>query len=351
MESKIKKNYISKEFIINLGFSFAIFAFLFSMRALLKIFQILSKGTFSAVPIFVLFILTFFTTFNHIIPLAFLYSSMALFARLSMDRELLVFSSSGISSLKVLRPIIIFAVVGTLFLLVFDLFLLPEISFKQRNLLQNLKLKNPLSLIQEKNVINGIPGITIYFGKVYKDFRLEDISIIYTENQTVNFLNANSGSLSYDRKQNKLLFKLSNGNIVSRPNEGAITNLSFKQYSFLYSLPTEFISVQSEPKISERHLTYLLSEYGVDEKIEVNKRIIFGIMPFLFIFIGSGLGYRVRQKNKVLHIGLGGIVGMLFFQLIFVGELLAKKIGTPYLIWASMLLSVILVVSLWKKEC
>ncbi len=351
MRIKIRNVYLLKEFAINLFFAFALFSFLFSMRTFLKIFEVLVQETFSPLQVTLLFILTFVTTFSYIIPLSFLYSSMALFARLSMDRELLVFSSSGIAPLKLTRPLLLCSVVATVFLVLFNLYLMPGASYQQRTIIQTLKFKNPLALLQEKNVISDIPGITIYLGKIHRGFRVENISITHTEEKKINFLKAEKGSLLYDREKNTLVFKLENGCLVSQYSTDSISSLNFKNYTFTFSLPSYFKQNVLEPKMSEKTLITLLSHYGFEEKLELHKRFILGITPIFFIFLGSGLGRRVQQKSKILHIGLGCIIGILFFQLLFIGELFARKVNYPTLIWIVPIVLVTAVLPLWKRKC
>ncbi|HNS33542.1 MAG TPA: LptF/LptG family permease, partial [bacterium] len=347
----IRHNYILKEFGINLFFSFAIFAFMFSMRAMLKVFELFIKGTFSPVLVSMFFFLTFITTFTHIIPLAFLYSSMAVFARMSMDRELLIFTSSGIASSKLMRPIFLIAIAGTFFLVIFNLYLMPEASNRQRELVQTLKFRNPLSLIQEKNIISDIPGITLYMGKVNRNFEMENIAITQKEKDRINFLMAEKGNLKYDGKKNIFIFNLEDGYIVSQYSKESISNLNFKYYTFAFSLPSHFKQNMIKTRISDMHFSQLLSGWEFEEQLELNKRLVFAVTPLFFIFLGAGLGRRVRQKSKILHIGLGGIIGILFFQIVFIGEIFARKAGFPPLIWLSILISGAAAFSLLERKC
>ena len=325
MAMKIKNAYILREFTGNILFAFAIFAFMFSLRALLKIFEVFIQGAFAPLSILALFLLTFVTTLAYIIPLTFLYSSQALFARLSADRELIIFSSTGTNPEKLMKSLLLFSLPATVFLLFFNLFLMPEAGYRQRKMLQTLRFKNPLSLIQEKNVTATIPEITLYIEKIHRDYRIENIAITRTKEGQTNFLNAESGRMEYNREKNILIFKLINGRLVSQLSESSISTLKFAHYTFSIPLPSHYRQNKIERGISEMHLSALLDKKGLAENIEVHKRIIFGITPLFFVLLGAGMGRKIKQKSRVLHIGTGGIAGILFFQLIVLGEMLAAR--------------------------
>lgn len=351
MNLKIKSSYILKEFLLNCLFSFAVFAFMFSLRSFLKVFEILIRGTFSPFLVAVLFLLTFITTFIYIIPLTFLYSSLALFARMSMDRELIVFSSAGINPARLIKSLLPVSIAASGFLLLFNLFLMPEASYRQRSIVQSLRFKNPLSLIQEKDITDDIPGVTIYLEKIHPDFRVENIAITQTDNGRVNFLKAEKGDIEYDRAKNILIFNLDNGSLLSHESKDSISTLNFRHYAFTVSLPSYFRHALIKPKISEMRLSELLSSGMLEERMEVHKRVIFGVTPLLFMLLGAGLGRKIKQKSKILHIGLGGVVGVLFFQLLVLGELLARRAFSPFPLWLPLLLSAAAALSIWKRKC
>ncbi len=351
MRLKIRTSYILGEFSLNMIFATAVFAFMFSMRALLKIFELYVRGTFSPFLVSKVFFLALASTFSIIIPLAFLYSSTAIFARMSMDRELLVLSSSGIPPLRMTGPLILLSSFTVLFLVMFNLYVLPAANYSQRQLIRALRFRNPLSLIQEKNVITEIPGITIFLGKIDRDFRIEDISITQTEDGRINFIRAGNGNLKYDRKENALIFSLRDGSLVSQYRKEEIATLNFDCYTFTYTLPESFIPRAAASKMSDRMLPELLSVGGFEETLEINKRIVYGVTPILFMFLGAAIGRRVRQKSKILHVGLGGATGLIFYQAVFAGEILARRFAFPPLVWSGAIVSGLSSFLLWRKKC
>ncbi|MCM8821111.1 MAG: LptF/LptG family permease, partial [Candidatus Omnitrophica bacterium] len=344
MEIKIKSYYISKEFFINFLFAVGITVFIFSLDAVFQIIEVLVKGTFYPVIVLFIFFLTLFSSFLYIIPLSFLYASSSLFSRLAIDRETLIFSSSGINPYRLTSILLIFAFIGSLFLLIFNFFLLPEMSYKRREMIYRLQFKNPLSLLQEKNTTTDIPGITIYIEEIKPSYKIKNVSITYTEMEKTHFLKAERGGANYDPVTNQMVFNLQNGFLLIYDSVQTISKLDFANYRFVIPLPHNFGTHGTiKPKVSEMYIAELLSGNGMREKIEIQKRIVFSVIPIVFVLIGTSLGIKLRQESRLLHIGIGGGIAMLFLQLVVFGEILSYKTEISLFVW----LPVVILLIVW----
>ena len=334
MEIKIKTRYISQEFFINFIFAVGITIFIFSLDAVFQIIEILVKGTFYPVVVFFIFLLTLFSSFLYIIPLSFLYASSSLFSRLTIDREILIFSTSGINPHRLMGVLLLSAFIGSIFLSLFNFFLLPEMSYKRREMVYLLQFKNPLSLLQEKNITTEIPGITIYIEKIRPSYRMKNISITYKEMEKTHFLKAEGGTVNYSPDTNQMIFNLRNGFLIIYDSVQTISKLDFANYRFVLTLPHNFGARETiKPRVSEMRLYDLLSSNGIRERIEIQKRIVFSVIPIVFVLIGTSLGIRLQQESRLLHIGIGGGIALLFLQLVVFGEMLSYKTGLPLFIW------------------
>ncbi len=341
MAVKIKNRYISQEFLVNFLFSLGIFSFIFSLQAIFQIIELLVKGTFYPVVVLGLFFISLFSAFIYIIPLTFLYAATSLFSRLSADRELLILSSTGISPFKLIRTLMVFAFLGVLFLLVFNLFLLPEMNYKKRDMIYRLRFRNPLSLLQERNITDGIPGITIYIEKISEGFNLKNIAITYRDEERINFMKAESGVVKYDAEESNLVFNLHKGFIIIYDSIQTISRLNFDGYRFVFSLPAGFKGLQGRSKISDMRLNTLISKGGIGEMIELNQRIVFSVIPLIFVLLGAGIGIKLKQQSKMLHIGLDGGITLLFLQFIILGEMLSFASGNPFFVWIPVVIFMI----------
>ncbi|MDD3726048.1 MAG: LptF/LptG family permease [Candidatus Ratteibacteria bacterium] len=339
MEIKIKTRYISKEFFTNFIFAIAITIFIFSLDALFQVIEVLVSGTFYPVVVSCIFLLALFSSFLYIIPLSFFYATSALFSRLAVDREILIFSSSGINPYRLTGVLFIFALIGSLFLFFFNFFILPEMSYKKREMIHRLQFKNPLSLLREKNTTTDIPGVTIYIGKISHSYKIKNISITYKDMGKTHFLKAERGSAGYNSETNEMIFNLQNGFLIIYDSLQTISRLDFTNYRFVLPLPDSFgAKHQVKPKVYEMRLAELLANNGIKEKIEIHKRMVFSVIPIVFILIAASIGIKLKQESKLLHIGIGGGIAMLFLQLIILGEILTYKTGLPVFIWTPVFL-------------
>lgn len=334
MEIKIKTRYISKEFFTNFIFAIAITIFIFSLDALFQIIEILVKGTFYPSVVLYVFFLTLFSSFLYIIPLSFLYATTSLFSQLNMDREILIFSSSGISYYRLTSILLVFAFIGSIILFFFNFFLLPKMEYKRREMIYRLQFKNPLSLLQEKTATTEIPGVNIYIENLSSSYKMKNISITYTEMGKTHFLKAENGTAEYNSKTNELIFHLQDGFLLVYDSPHTISRLDFTNYRFVLHLPASFgVRKPGKPKVTEMTLSDLLASNGIKEKIEINKRGVFSVIPVVFVLVGTSIGRKLKQRSRLLHIGIGGGIALVFLQLIVLGEVLTYKTELPVFIW------------------
>jgi len=320
----------------------AIFVFIFSLDAIFRIIDLLVKGTFYPMLVLCIFFLSLIASFLYIIPLTFLYASAALFSRLSTDREVLVFSSSGIDPRRLVRLLLFFAFVASLFLLVFNLYLLPEASYKKRDMIRRLRVRNPLSLLHEKSITTEIPGITVYLEKISRSHDIRNVSITYKEKGLTNFLKAEGGTVRYDPADNLLIFDLRDGFAIIYDSVQTVSRLNFSSYRLVSRLPSGFGGSIGRTKMSDMRLATLISRGGISEMVEVNKRLIFSIIPAIFVLLGAGIGMKLKQQSKMLHIGLGGGITLVFLQLVVLGEMFSYKANTSVFVWLPVMLFILI---------
>jgi lipopolysaccharide export LptBFGC system permease protein LptF len=122
------------------------------------------------------------------LPLAVLLSSLMTFGNLGEHFELTAIKSSGISLLRAMRPIGIFAVVLTIVAYLSNNYLVPKVNLKTFSLLYDIRMKSPALDIKEGVFYAGIPSYSIKVNKKMDDVRLRDI-IIYNHGDQQGNLN------------------------------------------------------------------------------------------------------------------------------------------------------------------
>lgn len=344
---KLKTKYIFKNFWINFFYSFLILLFIFMLKSFFQIFDLIVKGTFAFLPLLKFFGSTMLTSFEYIIPLTVLVSSMSFFSTLYSDRELQVFAFSGISNLFLIKPLIIFSIIFTLFLFYFNLFILPYIRFVNRDVIHQLKIRNPLSLIIEKEIIKDIPDTTIYVEKIFRNFNMKNISITKREEDSTIFLKAEKGKVFYKPDENKLVFILENGTFLNYT-ENSINSVDFKTYEFYLELTEQFKKTEIKPEIPEFNFYELKKSKSIEAIIELHERYVYSLTPLVLLFLGCGIGMNLKQKNKILYIGIGGFISIIFFELLMLGEIMVRKFSVPYPIYLPILFCILLTKKFWK---
>ncbi len=349
MAAKIKERYIAGEFYVNFLFSFLLFSFLFSIEGVFRALGYMASGAFYPFAIISIFFITFIAAFQYIIPLTFLYGMTALFSRLSADRELIIFSTAGIRPVKILQGLFRATLLTTLFLLFCNLYIIPEANLKRRSMLNLLRLREPLALLQEKTMVRDIPGITIYIEKITENYELSNIAITQEAEGRVNFLKAESGEASHRPGDNLFVFDLENGSIITHLSGDRIATLNFSEYQFTVKLPDRLSPGAIRTRITEVPTGELMLSGSIEDRMEIHRRILFASTPFIFLLLGSGIGMKLRQKSRMLHIGLGGFISLFFLQLTALGEVLSRRAGTPLFIWTPFLVLAISGMIIWRR--
>lgn len=112
------------------------------------------------------------------LPLAVLLSSLMTFGNLGEHFELTAIKSSGISLIRAMRPIGIFAAGLTILAYLSNNYLVPKVNLKTFSLLYDIRMKSPALDIKEGVFYAGIPNYSIKVNQKLDDVRLKDI-IIY----------------------------------------------------------------------------------------------------------------------------------------------------------------------------
>ncbi len=147
------------------------------------------------------------------LPLAVLLSSLMTFGNLGEHFELTAIKSSGISLIRAMRPIGIFAVLLTIGAYLSNNYLVPKVNLKTFSLLYDIRMKSPALDIKEGVFYAGIPNYSIKVNQKKDDIRLNDIIIYNHTGQTgnLNVTLADSGRMETFFNDSYLKLTLYNG--------------------------------------------------------------------------------------------------------------------------------------------
>ncbi|MBT7896027.1 MAG: YjgP/YjgQ family permease [Flavobacteriales bacterium] len=153
--------YLIKSFIGPFLISLIIVIFILLMQFLWKyIDDLIGKGldTFQVSQLIMYSIARFIPL---ALPIAVLVSSVMVIGKLGEDYELSALQSSGISFLKIIKPIFLIVIVISSFSYIFSNYIMPIANFKGGSLLYDIKKKKPALNIKEGIFYNDIDGYSI----------------------------------------------------------------------------------------------------------------------------------------------------------------------------------------------
>ena len=162
--------------------TFGICLFIFLMQFLwMYVDEMVGKG----IEIHILAQLFFYAAMTfvpRVLPLAILFASLMTFGNLGERLELLAMKASGISLVRIMKPLVIFLVFIAISAFFFQNNVIPVSQVKMYTILLSVKQKSPELQIPEKTFYSGINGQNIYVRerdnkkKLLKDIMIYDYS-------------------------------------------------------------------------------------------------------------------------------------------------------------------------------
>ena len=212
---RIIDRYILKSFLRPFITTFLVILFVLVMQTLwLRFDQIAGKGISIAIILKFLGYLSLMMV-PQAFPIAILLSSIMAMGKLAETYELAALKSAGISLKRIIRPLILLAILfgGINFLFLNNVF--PRAAFKSKNLLVNMQKKKPALALIAGRFNSDIPGYQIRFDEKYGEEKnlLKNV-LIYdlTDNRgNVKNITAKTGKITTEEGSKYMTFTLYDG--------------------------------------------------------------------------------------------------------------------------------------------
>jgi hypothetical protein len=68
----------------------------------------------------------------------------------------------------------------------------------------------------------------------------------------------------------------------------------------------------------------------------------------IFLILGYCTGCKLKHKNRVLYIGFGGLISIIFFELLIIGELIVRKFEKSIFIYLPVIVFILVIKRSWK---
>ena len=194
------------------------------------------------------------------IPFGTFAGCMISYLKLQNDKEILVMKSAGMNPLRLSKPAIFIAILGSVILFIISHFIMPK-TFKNFKILQNEIRNSSESLIVKDNVFIDLNKFqTIFIHSLKENNQLEEIFI--QDRSDTNYLIeffAKKGNLDFDKN---IILSMQDGTRISTDSRDKSTILNFKSYDI------EIIQ-ESNKKTAARVIEY--NEYNFFELLKASK--------------------------------------------------------------------------------
>jgi len=304
------------------------------------------------------------TVIPLIIPIAFLFSVLKTFSRLSAESELIAYLSCGISKLRLCVSVFVIGAICAGINLSLNLYGVPWANKSFNDQMDMLYASSAVELIRPREFISDFYGVTLYADSVdSKDFQLFNVLIKDERSKEAPLvITAKRAALVKGAGKWAVLLRLLDGNILfEQPQD--LENIRSVDFSVLN------INLLQKKDILLRGMTPLtmpwpillqalkdtINNYAdqIPYLIEYHKRIAVSLSSILFAWLGIVFGITKLRAVKSRSAILACAFMLLYFLLYYLGTHLSSK---GYLhVGLSMWLGNIVIASIagyktWRNE-
>ena len=281
------------------------------------------------------------------IPMALLIGILVAFGRLSSDREVVVMMACGISPYRLLRPVLVFALLCWALDSWVLLKAMPDGNQKSREITQEIAMDRAEGEVRPRVFFEDFPGIVLYVRQVpLNGGGWEDVLAADTSNpsQPIIFL-ARRGRMVVDRQAKTIQMVLEDGTRHTTKLDDPTSYQIVRFDSTIVSLNPESVFPLVGPPRGERELYVSDLKARVAELeaaglpphnaiMEIHKKFSIPIACFVFAVLGVALGASHRKDGKMASFVLGTAVIFVYYVIMFTAQALTK--GGWVAAWLSM---------------
>jgi lipopolysaccharide export system permease protein len=282
---------------------------------------------------------------SYALPLGMLTGVLMTLGRLSSDNEITAMRAAGLSILRISRPALVLAVLGTLIGLRVNFESMPWAKLEYEREFASAIKANPLRFIRPKTFIREFPGYVIYVGSMsgadVRDFWLWQLD---SGKRVIRLVRAESGRVDYDGTANEFIITLNRGyeedHDRKTPDDfaqsmrissfgqiepfrlsmaryfGAETVHQKLQWMTYAELETEKARLEREP----------LPAAGAKQKardimkvtLTIQDKVNMALAVFSFALVGVPLGIKVSRRETSANLALAVVLALSYYFLIVV---------------------------------
>ncbi len=394
---KFFDRYIIKEIIPPFFIGLLIYAFVLLMNQVFLLSELfIAKGVALRV-VAQIFLYLIPSVLAFAVPMAVLMGILAGLSRLSTDSEVVAFKSLGINNLRLLRPVLAFALGGWLVTSYLSLYLAPRFNHKwvltlTRSVLAKVQLK-----INPREFNESIPDVVLFIQDITQENRWKNIFVhLSRPGEEPRAIFAQTGRLNFFPEIKRATLELVEGSIHSEPpkNPERYSVTFFDRIEEEISIETLFAQFSREKRVREKDIGELIAEVekikarrveinGEKTKleallkaegearrkdieyrlwqndrewrshwVEIHKKFALPFVCFIFVLMSIPLGMSTKKGGRTSGFTISLGIILVYYILITAGEKLAMDgLLSPFLgMWGPNLVFLTAAVYLFARS-
>lgn len=269
------------------------------------------------------------------LPLAFLLGILLCFGRLTSDSEMIALRASGISLMRIIRPVFFFCIAvygGALYL---QTTILPQADWQSTLSIKHLE-QNAVSLLEEKKWVEGFGNAAIYVEELEADNRFRNIRIHQAvQNQLIpRMIYAASGQYTLNEADRKIIFSLNNG-YIEDPSEkkDKLMRIDFGNYTIEIELsqrvfrpPVKDVAHLTSGEIAQKLKSKELSPKEYNDLVFVkHSRLALAFACIVFFLLGVPLSVNMNTPDKSTNFSVAAFMALGWYLLMLSGRAMVLK--------------------------
>ena len=355
---RILDRYIAREVARHSFLGLIIFTFVLFVPKLVRLMEIFVRHSGSGAQIITLFLCIVPSVLVFTIPMAVLIGVLLGLGRMSMDSEIIAFTSLGLSGKRILVPVGILALLGAALTFLMTLWLAP-LSLRAARSIENTLLTSQISFAVQPRVFDErFPRLVLY---------INDLSASGTHWHGVFLAEAGreSGSQITLAESAIVIAEPALGKLELHLNGGATHEFSrsspdkYSVTSFGRSdWPIEVSSLgpakERAPSNPERPTRDLLRDRGRawrEARVELHQRLAFPVACFVFALIAVPLGAQPRRGGRAAGTLLAIVIIAAYYLLLVTGAGLDRQavVSPAAGIWAANAILALVALALFPR--
>ncbi len=355
---RILDRYIVREVFRHALLGLAVFTFVFFVPQLVRLMELFVRHSGSGSQIFELFLCIFPGVFTFTLPMAVLIGVLLGLGRMSADSEIIALTALGIGRRRILLPVGVLAVGGTIVTLAMTIWLGPLAFHKYRTLETELLASQVSFAVQPRVFDERFPKLVLYVNDVSASgTQWHGVFLAETGGENGSQLTlAENAIVIAEAKEGKLELHLQGGSTheFSRQDPDRYSVTAFGQSDWPLEVNGLVPAQPRELSNNERSVKELLESkqaHWREARVELHRRLSFPAACLAFALLAVPLGAQPRRGGRAAGSLLAVIIIASYYLLTVIGAGLARQGEVPPAvgIWGANALLMILGVALLPR--